>query len=69
MKYTQPTLLWKEVMPAITTQFSLSGELDLKVFTKNLNTQVTTAVGGMADHFKVGLLTSRPYSSKNKALN
>lgn len=47
MKYTQPTLLWKGVMPAITTQFSLSGELDLKVFTKNLNAQVNAGASGI----------------------
>lgn len=47
MKYTQPTLLWKGVMPAITTQFSLSGELDLKTFTKNLNAQVNAGASGI----------------------
>lgn len=47
MKYTQPTLLWKGVMPAITTQFSLSGELDLKAFTKNLNAQVNAGASGI----------------------
>ena len=47
MKYTQPTLLWKGVMPAITTQFSLSGELDLKVFTKNLNAQINAGASGI----------------------
>ena len=47
MKYTQPTLLWKGVMPAITTQFSLSGELDLKAFTKNLNAQVNAGTSGI----------------------
>jgi dihydrodipicolinate synthase/N-acetylneuraminate lyase len=34
-------------MPAITTQFSLSGELDLKVFTKNLNAQVNAGASGI----------------------
>ena len=47
MKYTQPTLLWKGVMPAITTQFSLSGELDLKAFIKNLNAQVNAGASGI----------------------
>ena len=47
MKYTQPTLMWKGVMPAITTQFSLSGELDLKAFTKNLNAQVNAGASGI----------------------
>ncbi|MEL0275245.1 MAG: dihydrodipicolinate synthase family protein [Flavobacteriaceae bacterium] len=47
MKYTQPTLLWKGVMPAITTQFSLSGELDLKTLTKNLNAQVNAGASGI----------------------
>lgn len=47
MKYTQPTLLWKGVMPAITSQFSLSGELDLKAFTKNLNAQVNAGASGI----------------------
>ncbi len=47
MKYTQPTLVWKGVMPAITTQFSLSGELDLKAFIKNLNAQVNAGASGI----------------------
>ena len=47
MIYTQPTLLWKGVMPAITTQFSLSGELDLKAFIKNLNAQVNAGASGI----------------------
>ena len=46
MKYTQPTLVWKGVMPAITTQFSLSGELDLKAFIKN-NAQVNAGASGI----------------------
>ena len=40
MKYTQPIFAWKGVMPAITTQFSHSGELYIKGFIKNLNAQV-----------------------------
>jgi dihydrodipicolinate synthase/N-acetylneuraminate lyase len=47
MKYTQPTLVWKGVMPAITTQFSLSGELDIKAFVKNLNAQVSAGASGI----------------------
>ena len=47
MKYTSPTLEWKGVMPAITTQFSASGTLDLNAFVHNLNAQVSAGASGI----------------------
>jgi len=47
MKYTQPTFVWKGVMPAITTQFSEAGKLDLNAFVHNLNAQIRAGASGI----------------------
>lgn len=47
MKYTQPTFVWKGVMPAITTQFSEAGKLDLNAFVHNLNAQILAGASGI----------------------
>lgn len=41
------TSLWQGVMPAITTQFSASGELDLRAFEKNVHAQVNAGASGI----------------------
>jgi len=47
MKNNQFEMQWKGVMPAITTQFSKSGELDIMVFKHNLKTQVDAGANGI----------------------
>jgi 4-hydroxy-tetrahydrodipicolinate synthase len=47
MKNNQFEMQWKGVMPAITTQFSKSGELDIMVFKHNLKAQVDAGANGI----------------------
>lgn len=47
MKYAQSLLEWKGVMPAITSQFSSKGTLDLQMFCKNLEAQVNAGASGI----------------------
>jgi 4-hydroxy-tetrahydrodipicolinate synthase len=38
---------WKGIFPALTTPFTANDELDLPMFEKNLNAQVTAGVHGV----------------------
>ena len=40
-------IVWKGVFPALTTKFTAKDELDLKLFGKNLNFQLTSGVAGI----------------------
>src|SRR6201996_743043 len=40
-------IVWKGVMPALTTKFTAKDELDLKLFRKNLDFQLASGVDGI----------------------
>lgn len=41
------SIQWKGVMPAVTTKFTASDELDLKIFERNINAQLNAGVHGI----------------------
>ena len=66
---TIQSLNWEGVMPAVTTQFNASGELDLEAFSQNLAFQKAAGVHGFILGGTLGEASTLTSEEKKQLLN